>query len=324
MNPSPGGAGGRNELTLLFPLRLLASVAIVWHHMRESYFLGLGFGLPLFLVILFGLTASSTRRESLARFARRRLSYLLTPWLRWSLVYLALLALADLTRGTPPAARLEWNMLLYGGHPSLWFLPYAALASLPVKLLQRVSARFGVHGSVLVAAGIGLAASFALVHISFRGRYPAPLSAWLLMLPAIPYGLALAGACRLPRTAARGRLLFCVALVAAAGALLPTPTGPDSELLTRFASAVPLACLGFAWSPPIPFTLRALASLNFGVYLIHPLVGKTLVEVVDVERLPGYLHLIVAWVGAAVVLLLLRKLRPGWQECRRPVRPRAA
>ena len=47
-----------------------------------------------------------------------------------------------------------------------------------------------------------------------------------------------------------------------------------------------------------------------------PLVGKTLVEVVDVERLPGILHLIVAWAGAAAVLLLLRKLRPGWQECR--------
>lgn len=319
MSPSPAAGATRDELTLLFPLRLLASVAIVWHHMRESYFLGLGFGLPLFLVILFGLTASSTRRETLASFARRRLSYLLTPWLRWSLFYLVLLALADLARGIPPSERLSWNMLLFGGHLSLWFLPYAALASLPVKLLQRASARLGVHGMVLLAAGLGLATSLALVHLCFPGRYPVPLGAWLRMLPAIPYGLALAGTCLLPRTATRRRLLLCVALAAAAGALLPTPAGPDSLLLTRFATAVPLACLGFAWSPTIPSVLRELASLNFGVYLIHPLVGKALVEVVDVNRLPGFLHLIVVWAGAAAVLLLLRKLRPGWQECRGPI-----
>ena len=316
MNPSPSVGAARDELTLLFPLRLLASVAIVWHHMRASDFLGLGFGLPLFLVILFGLTASSTRRESLASFTRRRLSYLLTPWLRWSLVYLALLAIADLARGTPPAERLSWNMLLYGGHLSLWFLPYAALASLPVKLLQRASARLSVHGSVLLATALGLATSLALVHFPFHVRYPLPLGPWLRMLPAIPYGLALAGACRLPRNAARARLLFCVALLAAAGALLPAPAGPESQLLTRFATAVPLACLGFAWSPTIPSILRVLAGLNFGVYLIHPLLGKALVEVVDVDRIPGILHLILAWAGSAAVLLILRKLRPGWQECR--------
>ena len=315
MSPGPV-VGARDELTLLFPLRLLASVAIVWHHMRESYFLGVGFGLPLFLVILFGLTASSTRRESLASFARRRLTYLLTPWLRWSLVYLALLAIADLVRGTPPADRLRWNMLLYGGHLSLWFLPYAALASLPVKLLQRAAARRSVYGVVLLATALGLATSLALVHFPFQGRYAVPLGAWLRMLPAIPYGLALAGACRLPRDATRARLLLCVALLAAAGALFPAPAGPESQLLIRFGVAVPLACLGFAWSPTIPSFLRLLAGLNFGVYLIHPLLGKVLVEVIDVDRLPGTLHLLLAWAGSAAVLLVLRRLRPGWQECR--------
>lgn len=59
-----------------------------------------------------------------------------------------------------------------------------------------------------------------------------------------------------------------------------------------------------------------LAGLKFGVYLIHPLFGKALVEVIDVDRIPGILHLILAWAGSAAVLLILRKLRPGWRECR--------
>ena len=56
----------RLDLPLLDALRLLASAVIVFYHMRGDSLFGVAFGLPLFLVIMFGLASGSTKLESVA------------------------------------------------------------------------------------------------------------------------------------------------------------------------------------------------------------------------------------------------------------------
>jgi hypothetical protein len=123
----------RADLPLLDALRLCASLAVVHHHLRGGYVFGVAFGVPLFLVIMLALGARGSAREGLGEYARRKAAYLLVPWLRWSLVYVALAVTIALVRGEDPTAGLEPRMIFYGGHGALWFLPFAMLALLVVR-----------------------------------------------------------------------------------------------------------------------------------------------------------------------------------------------
>ena len=117
----------RRDLPLLDALRLLASGAVVFHHMRGDSLFGIPFGLPLFLVIMFALASGSAKREPFTDFARRKSHYLLLPWVRWSFIYIVVLGAIDVVRGGGPWDRLEPAMVYYGGHPALWFLPFATV-----------------------------------------------------------------------------------------------------------------------------------------------------------------------------------------------------
>ncbi len=96
------------------------------HHMQGTLFLGLGAGLPLFLLLMFGLASSGSSRETICSFAPRKTRFLFEPWVRWPIIYIVLLGLADAVRSESVFQRLEWNMVLYGGQLSLWFLPFVS------------------------------------------------------------------------------------------------------------------------------------------------------------------------------------------------------
>lgn len=317
----------RVHYPLLDPLRILASVSIVRHHMRGDALLGVGFGLPLFLVILFALSTLGTRRESLTGFARRKAAYLLGPWLRWSLFYVALAAAADTARGLGPAARLEPAMLLYGGHGSLWFLPFAACALPVARVALRAAERVPARAAAL---GLALAAVLATHGVAVALGHPLrdmPERAWLRFSPAILWGVALGRCLGAPSEGERRALLAAVGALAVLGcALSPLRVVPD-DLLRRFAVAVPLAGLGFALRVRVPRAVHDLATLTFGVYLAHPLIGKVLGTCFEPLAWPAALHTALAWLGAAAVVLALRRAPLRLHECwvgNAPLRPVAA
>lgn len=303
----------RLDLPLLDVLRVLASVAIVRHHMREDCLFGVGFGLPLFLVILFALATSSRRPEPLGRFARRKVAYLLTPWVRWSLIYVVLLVSAEALRGRPPTARLHAAMLWTGGHGSLWFLPFAAVALLPAKALALAARRRGASGVVLAAALAGLAATTASPAVMDSGLPDVPWKLWLRFTPAIAWGLALGACLRARDEGERRRLLAVVALLALLGWFASPLQDHPEDLPRRFAVAVPLACLGLAWRPAIPAAVRGLGTATFGIYVTHPLVAKVLATALDPFAWSPTTHTAAVWCGSFALVIALRRLVP-WHE----------
>ncbi len=311
----------RERLPLLDVLRIVASVAVVHHHMRTGFLLGIGFGLPLFLLILFGLTSSGSPREPLAGFARRKAHFLLVPWLRWSFIYLAFLILANLARGHAAFARLELDMLVSGGHLSLWFLPFATLALIAAKWLQRCAARIPIHAAMLSAALLAALSTEAVAYVTSFDIPRLPTRMWLRSSPAILWGVALGQSLRMDTQRSRRAWLAAVALVSLlAFALSPSADDVDS-IPRRYAAAVPLVALGFAWTPRIPAFVPALSSLCFGVYLVHSLVGKALWHAFDVAHWPAALHTSAAWVLSALLVAALRRAGVPWHELASRARP---
>jgi surface polysaccharide O-acyltransferase-like enzyme len=304
----------RKDLPLLDALRILASVAVVRNHMRADFLFGVGFGLPLVLVIMFGLVVSSSKRESDGRFLRRKASYLLVPWLRWSLIYLVILAAADQVRGVPAWNRLEPAMMFYGGEKSLWFLPFAAAAMIPLKSLQRVAERWTPLRASVTAGALAVLATNAVAWALAHPLPDMPVRAWLRVSPAIFWGLAVGQSVRSPTARERGRMLAALTLLAVASSVLSPLSGGIEDLPRRFAVAVPLACLGFGWTPRVPSFVRRLSTATFGVYLVHPLIGKLLGNRFDVFAWPAWLHAGTVWCLAVLAVALLRRLPLSWHE----------
>lgn len=307
-------APGRLDLPLLDALRILASFAVVRHHMRGDLLFGVGFGLPLFLVVLLGLATASTKSESPAAFARRKASYLLVPWLRWSLVYVAILAAADLARGRGAFVRLSTSMLFAGGEPSLWFLPFAAACMLPIRLLARASTQVRAARAAWIAAASAVIATFAADAAMQLALPDMPVRAWLRVSPALLWGLALGQSTRVRSGRDRLAVLLPIAVIAA-GCLLAAPIARSAEELPRrFGVAVLLASAGFGFPLAVPSRVRSLSTCTFGVYLIHPLIGKILGAIFDVFAWPAWFHASAVWALAILGVLALRAAGLRWHE----------
>jgi len=313
-NVRTAGTESRLDLPLLDALRILASVAVVRHHMRVDYLFGVGFGLPLFLVVMFGLAASSSKPETFGQFTRRKASYLLVPWLRWSAIYVVVLAAVDVAKGLSPWHRFEGDMIFYGGNPFLWFLPFAAAALFPLRALQGVAARWSPIRATVVASAVAAVAT-AAVAWALTFRMPDfPVRAWLRVSPAIFWGLALAQSTRARDDGQRALLLAGVALLAILTGALSPFGGPPEDLPRRFAFAIPIACVGFGWRLAVPDVVRRVATATFGIYLVHPLIGKILGTVFDVFSWPAWLHTALVWCLALASVWALRALGVRWHE----------
>lgn len=305
----------RLDLPLLDVLRLFASAAIVFHHMRGEFLFGVAFGLPLFLLIMFALASGSRKIESVAAFSRRKGRYLLLPWLRWSLFYVVVLALADAVGGVEPWGRLEPAMVFYGGHLSLWFLPFAAVALVGVKGLQVLAARIAPASAALLLVVAAVVSTVAVTALSQHEMADMPVRAWLRVSPAIFWGAAIGQSVRARDPGERSRMLAAVAAVAILSLfLLPVGELPHEDLTRRFAVAVPLACLGFAWRPRVPESIRRLSGTTFGIYLVHPFVGKLFGSAFDVFAWPGALHACAVWATSFLAVMALRRAGLSWHE----------
>jgi len=310
LDPAP-----RAYLPLLDPLRILASFSVVYVHMRSEFLFGVGFGLPVFLVIMFALSASSRSGGSLAGFARRKARHLLVPWVRWSAIYVGVLIARDVASGQPALGGLRASMLIEGGHPALWFLPFACVALVATR--AAASATRGLVGAPAALAWSGIAVITTSVTAAAMTGAP-PLEGWLRMAPSLCWGLALAACARVADDAERRRLLLVVALLAVAGWWLAPPRDHGEDVPLRFAAGVPLACVGFAWRVRMPSAVRVVAGHTFGIYVMHALVAKALTYACDPFAWPSAVHALVVWSLTAAGVHAVRRSRLRWHECEAP------
>lgn len=303
----------RPRLELLDALRLVASLSVIfWHRNYEALF-GVHFGVPLFLLILFGFASSSEKRESLGTFARRRTAFLLRPWVRWSLVCLLVLALRDLYWGQSPLDRWGLNTLLMGGHIYYWFLPFAAATIVAAKVLQRVLRPMRAEIAVLVATAIGVVATNAasLYILEMRPRFP--VGPWMQSLPALFFGVALGQSLRISCFRRRGMILLAMAGLAAAA--WPLSPFAAADMPRRYAIAIALACLGFGVRVRMPGIVRWLATTTFGIYLVHPLVVIAANDLVSLDSLPPLADALIVWGTSCLLVFALGLIFKSWPEC---------
>jgi hypothetical protein len=60
--------------------------------------------------------------------------------------------------------------------------------------------------------------------------------------------------------------------------------------------------------------VRRLSTATFGVYLVHPLIGKLLGNRFDVFAWPAWLHAGAVWILAVLAVESLRRLPISWRE----------
>lgn len=305
--PMGDAAAGSGRIWLLDTLRVVAMFEIVSWHAAGYRVLGLGIGLPLFLLILTSLAAREPSREPLGAYARRRATRLLIPWVFWSAVYGVAGVAAAVAEGTSVAAEFELPMLLYGPETHLWYLPFAWAAGIAVRFLSKVLDRRGPLGAVAVGTGLGIlciASSMEFVRQFHPGR---PFLQWWFALPSIPLGLAIGRAAR--ETAMARRLVSMTIVAAALTAMwaMSSEFEGAAQMPIRYAVVGSLVGLAFALPRTRRAPLRRVGELTLGIYLVHPMLLSVL------RRIPGS----VGWnmdavsltvmLASALVVLMLRR-----------------
>lgn len=278
--------------------RLLAVFGIVLFHSGAPGAAWGYAGLPFFLLLLGVFAAPAAARLSTAAYARTRARRLLTPWLIWSAIYAALLAVQAARNGRPVLADFDASMLLTGPALHLWFLPFAFVAGCALHALARA---VGVRP---VLGWIGASTAFVALGVSEAGPWPVPLAQWIFAIPSLGLGLLLS-------TEPRRWQLLGLALVLGGAAAL----GWTQDILP-----LALALVGFAlcWVVRLPETAqtRGLTDVALVVYLAHPLVQTVLVwgTGMATDSLASVALVIVISVGMALIgsrmAALLRTFRP--------------
>ena len=271
----------RNRLPLLDTMRVAAAMGIVWIHTSTSTIgqtlhpLGT-FGVPFYTFVAMLFMARSLSRDeskTLGRYVKSRFVRIYTPFLFWSLTYLALgnfkLQLEHL-----PTHWLAPTALYSGEEEHLWFLPFLMLVTISGAVLYRSLLRYPSMrlptGAVLILIGgvmcfvkeptwvSGRTDDYFFFHYAYRAL---PTACWSIALAV----LSVTGG-KLPKTspmvATGGLLLLVTALVQEPALSMP----PILRALTG------LGCLLVALCPltsPLLSRIGLLGRHSYGIYLSH-------------------------------------------------------
>jgi len=279
-------------------VRLLASIAIVWAHSPRSeqimWLQVLGaFGTSFFAAASVYFLAQGVRRDArrtLGRYALSRVRRLYVPFVVWSIVYLIFRNLCRTLITNKPAVQVTAMNLLAGGETHLWFLPFILFVCLAAFPLVRfamarphcrapIALAFAVAGLLLVVLPPPQFAPESDTVNFWRCAY------WAM--PSVLWGLAIALSDDLirqlrdggPRTTllAAGITMACLALLVTQG-------------LSMYGKNIAgVACMVVALSLPRGDWQRSfapIATLGFGVYLVHPLVLGVLRAASQLVHLP--------------------------------------
>ena len=239
-------------------LRVISAFGIVWCH---SIVWGSDFayaGLASFIVISVFL-AGNLRRPLNQQFARR-LQVLLAPWLAWFCIYGAINIVIH--KSFLPKHDDLISGVLAGTHIHLWYLPFMFVVLTGIDLLPSVidapvRAHLGAIGALLLLASSSL----------WRPATTAAGAPWMQYAQAsaaVMVGLFAQGSNSIGRVTRVGYAfaLVLVSLLAVSvdGVGLPYAIGIPVTLWILFVAP--------SWMKTTNF--HALATLTFGIYLIHP------------------------------------------------------
>ncbi len=311
----PEMAVGQGRIANVERVRILSASAVVCFHAFSESPLARNVGtvgILIFLLSFCAFVANRAEPRDLSDVAKRKARRLLMPWLFWSVVYGGLVVAKVISRGVPISEAFRPTMLLVGTRTHLWFLPFAFVGALLVALAHHraggVPKLFHIVAAILIGALCVCGCSILLA----RFQPPTPLRQWILGAPAIVLGLAVGRITLLPKTRDR-RNLYVLAVLSTSAAYIVVVLlcrGPWSDyaakFVIRYCISVAVLCSALYWRGSLGPISRKLASLSYGVYLVHPLVLIFLYEFRIAIRHPLLLLLLTLSVSAAATEILKR------------------
>lgn len=295
---------------LLSPLRVLAMLSIVGYHIGQHEIFGIGFGLPFLQMVMCALVARRPYPESIRSLLARKAGRYLWPFAVWSVVYASYEILLAIRWGMDPFGWFHSAMLVGGAAQHLWFLPFALFSTLVVGLLMHVTCRMSDESAILLAAGLGVAATIATRMVLEGTTWGWPFGQWISSVPTIPFGLALGRAAGIGGDDLRRRWLFALMILGMSPWLVSALQGNDVAEYGRITMALLLVCVGLSWRVRQDPVSAFIAPLNLGVYAVHVLVATLLIRHVEFARDLGLIQkILLVYVLSALITLVLKRQR---------------
>ena len=295
-------------------LRVLSASAVVGFHTLIEYPLARNIGtigILIFLLSFCAFVANRTEPISLPDVLKRKTRRLLKPWVFWSMIYGGVALAKVILRGVPISEVFHPTMLLIGTRTHLWFLPFAFVAAVLVALICQAIGGAPKLSRIVAAILIGGLCVCGCAVLQARFQPPTPLRQWVLGVPAIILGLAI-GRILLLREARDRRNLFLLAVLSTAvvcGVVL-WRDGAWSDyalgFVIRYCISVAVLSSALHWRGSLDPVSRKLASLSYGVYLVHPLVQVFLRELGIAAQHP-FLLLLLTLIISALITDVLKK-----------------
>ena len=262
-------------------LRFLSAFCVASFHTHGWFPRSIGVvGFIILLLSYCAFVVDKPKPYGLGKVARRKAKRLITPWLFWSVVYGGLGLAKVIYKNVSFSEVFSPTMLLTGTHMHLWFLPFAFIAALFLAWLHRKILDIRDSYTVITSISIGALCVFGCSIIQSNLQPPTPLAQWILGLPAIPIGFAIGRIKILQKTEDRKKYFVFVilsAFAACVGCMVFDRLSHgiwlnySSKFAVRYFVSLVIFCAALHWKGRLDPVSASLASLSYGIYLIHPL-----------------------------------------------------
>lgn len=295
-------------------LRVLSAFGVASFHVHGWFPRSIGVvGFIILLLSFCAFVVNKPEPYGIEKVARRKARRLLKPWLFWSVVYGGLGLVKVIYKGEPFSEIFSPTMLLTGTYMHLWFLPFAFFAALFLAAIHRKIMDVPDSFTITTAISIGALCIFGCSIVQSSLHPPTPLAQWTLGLPAIPIGFAIGRIKILPRTEDRKKYFMFVilsALAACVGCIVFDRLSHEvwlnfsSKFAVRYFVSLIIFCAALHWRGKLDPVSASLASLSYGIYLIHPLVSVPFYQFDIAIHYPLLLLFLVLSVSSLITFIL--------------------
>jgi surface polysaccharide O-acyltransferase-like enzyme len=312
----PVVASQRSRIANIERLRILSAFGVASFHTHDWF--PRSFGVAGFIILLLSFCAFVVNKPEpygVAKVAKRKAQRLLKPWLFWSIIYGGLGLVKIVHENVSFSEVFSPTMLLTGTRIHLWFLPFAFVAALFLAAIHRKIVGIPDSFTIVTAISIGALCVFGCSVIQSRFYPPTPLAQWILGLPAIPLGFAIGRIKILQRIEDRKKyfvliILSTMAACIACMVLAWFSHGVWFDFGTKFAIryfvSLVIFCSALIWRGKLDPVSTKLASLSYGIYLIHPLVVVPFYQFGISVQHPLLLLFLVLTISSLIIMILKR------------------
>ena len=254
-------------------LRILAAICVASFHIHYSFPRSIGVIGFIILMLSFSVfVVNKSEKYDVSDQMKRKAQRLLKPWLFWSGVYGALGLMKVIYTSVPFSDVFYVTMFLTGTRLHLWFLPFAFVATLFLALLHQLTIRMSKAVDIMASSLVGALCVLGCSIIRSRAELQTPVEQWILGVPAIPIGFAIGYSMLLEKAHERRNCYLWITIMMIVTSVILTFLGYSNIFAINYCVSVALVCCALYWRGELDLISSKLASLSFGIYLIHPLV----------------------------------------------------